>query len=99
MGKPTFPDQQQDLQNAADSRIASECDGSVKFAGLAVGTDSTAIRLMEDLSLICVFQPLFSGFVTSKACGSGSAPVPANTREIAIAMPEASLVANERRNC
>jgi hypothetical protein len=30
VGKPTFPDQQQDLQNAAEFRITSECDGSVK---------------------------------------------------------------------
>lgn len=30
VGKPTFPDQQQDLQNAAEHSVASECDGSVK---------------------------------------------------------------------
>jgi hypothetical protein len=38
MGKPTFPDQQQDLQNAADYRIASKCDGSVKFPKLTCGS-------------------------------------------------------------
>jgi hypothetical protein len=31
VGRLTFPDQQQDLQNAADSSVTSECDGSVKF--------------------------------------------------------------------
>ena len=36
MARLTFPDQQQDLQNAAESSLASECDGSVKFARLVV---------------------------------------------------------------
>jgi len=31
MARLTFPDQQQDLQNAAGFSLASECDGSVKF--------------------------------------------------------------------
>jgi hypothetical protein len=31
MARLTFPDQQQDLQNAADFGLASECDGDVKF--------------------------------------------------------------------
>ena len=31
LGKPTFPDRQQDLQNAAGFSLASECDGSVSF--------------------------------------------------------------------
>jgi hypothetical protein len=31
MGKLTFPDQQQDLQNAAEHSVASEYDGNVKF--------------------------------------------------------------------
>lgn len=30
VGKPTFPDRQQDLQNAADASVTNECDGSVK---------------------------------------------------------------------
>ncbi len=47
LGKPTFPDQQQDLQNAAGFSLASECDGSVKFARLVVETDSGAIWLTE----------------------------------------------------
>jgi len=34
MARLTFPDQQQDLQNAAGFSLASECDGSVKFAKL-----------------------------------------------------------------
>jgi len=50
MGKLTFPDQQQDLQNAADYTIASECDGSVKFPRLAVEADSAAIWLAGDSS-------------------------------------------------
>jgi hypothetical protein len=32
MARLTFPDQQQDLQNAAGFSLASECDGNVKFA-------------------------------------------------------------------
>jgi hypothetical protein len=36
MARLTFPDQQQDLQNAAGFSLASECDGSVKFARLVV---------------------------------------------------------------
>jgi hypothetical protein len=43
--KPTFPDQQQDLQNAAEHSVASECDRSVKFPRRAVETDSEAIWL------------------------------------------------------
>ena len=43
MGKPTFPDQQQDLQNAAEFSLASDCDGSVKFPRRAVEARSTAI--------------------------------------------------------
>jgi hypothetical protein len=43
MGKPTFPDQQQDSQNAAGHRIAGECNGSVKFPGLAVEADAGAV--------------------------------------------------------
>ena len=46
-GKPTFPDQQQDVQNAAGSSVTSESDGSVKFPRLAVGTDSGAIWLPD----------------------------------------------------
>jgi len=36
MARLTFPDQQQDLQNAAENSVASECDGSVKFPRLMV---------------------------------------------------------------
>jgi len=36
MARLTFPDQQQDLQNAAGFTVATECDGSVKFARLVV---------------------------------------------------------------
>jgi hypothetical protein len=45
--KLTFPDQQQDLQNAAEFSLASECDGSVKFARQAEEADSGAIRLPD----------------------------------------------------
>ena len=41
--KLTFPDQQQDLQNAAEFSLASECDGSVKFARQAEEADSAGI--------------------------------------------------------
>jgi len=43
--KLTFPDQQQDLQNAAEHSLASECDGDVKFPRLPVEADSGAIWL------------------------------------------------------
>jgi hypothetical protein len=39
----TFPDQQQDVQNAADSSVTSECDESVKFRQMVVEADSAAI--------------------------------------------------------
>lgn len=38
MGKLTFPDQQQDLQNAADGSLAIECDRNVKFPNVASGS-------------------------------------------------------------
>lgn len=47
MRKPTFPDQQQDLQNATKHSVASECDGDVKFARLVVEGDSGATWLPE----------------------------------------------------
>ena len=47
VGKPTFPDQQQDLQNAAESSLAIECDGSVKFARLVVEVDSAGFGRPE----------------------------------------------------
>jgi hypothetical protein len=47
MARLTFPDQQQDLQNAADFSLASERDGSVKFARLVVEIDSRAIWLFQ----------------------------------------------------
>jgi hypothetical protein len=31
VGKPTFPDQQLDLQNAANHSLTDQCDGNVKF--------------------------------------------------------------------
>lgn len=40
VGKPTFPDQQHDLQNAAGFSLAIECEWSVKFARLGVKVDS-----------------------------------------------------------
>jgi len=45
--KLTFPDQQQDLQNAAEFSLASECDGSVKSARQAEEADSGAIRMPD----------------------------------------------------
>jgi hypothetical protein len=47
MGKPTFPDRQQDLQNAAESRVTRECDGGVKFSRLVVEADSSPILLPD----------------------------------------------------
>jgi hypothetical protein len=39
MARLTFPDQQQDLQNAAGFTLAIECDGSGKFARLIMEAD------------------------------------------------------------
>jgi hypothetical protein len=39
VGKLTFPDQQQDLQNAAEFSLASECDRGVKVPRLPVEAD------------------------------------------------------------
>lgn len=47
VGKLTFPDQQQDLQNAADSRVTGGCDRSVKFPGLVVEADSRSFWLPD----------------------------------------------------
>ena len=38
MARLTFPDQQQDLQNAASASLASKCDGSVKFCQTGCGS-------------------------------------------------------------
>ena len=56
MGKPTFPDQQQDLQNAAEHSLASECDGDVKFPRLPVEADSGAIWLPQGFREAGAFQ-------------------------------------------
>lgn len=56
MGKLTFPDQQQDLQNAANASLAIECDGSVKFARLVTEADSTAFRLLGGVGSDQAFQ-------------------------------------------
>ena len=47
VGKLTFPDQQQDLQNAAEQSLTKEYDGGVNFPRLAEDADSTAIWLPE----------------------------------------------------
>jgi hypothetical protein len=47
MARLTFPDQQQDLQNAAESSLATECDGSVKSPRRAVEADSGTIWLPD----------------------------------------------------
>ena len=48
VGKLTFPDQQQDLQNAANLSLTYECDGGVKvFGGFGVNADSGAFRLPD----------------------------------------------------
>ena len=56
LGKPTFPDRQQDLQNAAGFSLASECDGSVKFARLVVEADSGATWLPQGFGSAGAFQ-------------------------------------------
>lgn len=45
VGKLTFPDQQQDLQNAAGFSLASECDGNVNFPRVLSASRSAAIWL------------------------------------------------------
>jgi hypothetical protein len=47
VGKPIFPDQQQDLQNAAEYSIASECSAGIRFPRLLVETDSRAVCSRE----------------------------------------------------
>lgn len=66
VGKPTFPDQQQDLQNAADFSLASECDGSVKFGRLAVEANSRAIGLPEGVWGGCGVSEAQEGFLTTQ---------------------------------
>lgn len=56
MGKLTFPDQQQDLQNAAAFSVASECDGSVKFLRLVVEVDSAGFGRPEGFGSAGPFQ-------------------------------------------
>jgi hypothetical protein len=55
-GKPTFPDQQQDLQNAAESGLAIECDGSVKLARLVVEVDSAGFGHPEGFRATGAFE-------------------------------------------
>jgi hypothetical protein len=74
--KLTFPDQQQDLQNAAEFSLASECGGSVKFARQAEEADSGAIRLPDGVWVGWWFQMCETAFVaTAKASAmSGGKP-------------------------
>ena len=65
VGKLTFPDQQQDLQNAADFSLASECDGSVKFARQAEEADSGAIRLPDGVRVGWGVSEALEAFVTT----------------------------------
>jgi hypothetical protein len=69
MARLTFPDQQQDSQNAAGDRIAGECDGSVKFARLVVETDSGAIWLPDGVRAGTGVSEARAAFVTNPATG------------------------------
>jgi hypothetical protein len=49
MARLTFPDQQQDLQNAAEHSVASECDGDVK-GGRSLWSQPSESRLWGDFA-------------------------------------------------
>lgn len=66
MARLTFPDQQQDLQNAANASLAIECDGSVKFARLVTEADSTAFRLLGGVRVGSGVSEVREAFCTSK---------------------------------
>ncbi len=67
MARLTFPDQQQDLQNAADYRMASECDGSVKFPRLGGEADSRGLRCPDGVWVGSGVSEVLGAFVTSLA--------------------------------
>jgi hypothetical protein len=67
MARLTFPDQQQDLQNAADFSLASECDGSVKVPRLPMEADSGAIRLPDGVQVGWGVSEVMAAFVASLA--------------------------------
>jgi hypothetical protein len=67
VGKPTFPDQQQDLQNAAESRVTSECDGSVKFLQTRLESRSGAFRLPDGVQVGLGISQVREGFCTTLA--------------------------------
>ena len=69
MGKPTFPDQQQDLQNAAEHSLARECDGNVKFPGLSVEADLRRIGCRDGVRVgLGVSTPYFGVCDHPSAC-------------------------------
>jgi hypothetical protein len=55
------------LQNAAEFVLASECDGSVKFARQAEEADSGAIRLPDEIQVWWGVSEVQAAFVTSLA--------------------------------
>jgi len=65
MARLTFPDQQQDLQNAAGFSVAIECDESVKFSRLVVEADSGAIRLPGRVQVGSRVSEVLAAFVTT----------------------------------
>ena len=70
MGKPTFPDQQQDLQNAAAFSVASECDGSVTFGKLAVEAYSGRFGCPDGVWVGWGVSQVQAAFVTTLAVPS-----------------------------
>jgi hypothetical protein len=72
VGKPTFPDRQQDLQSAAGDRVTGECDRSVTFLGLAVEARSTAIWCRDGVRVGWGVSEAREAFVTTPATVYGS---------------------------
>ena len=75
MARLTFPDQQQDLQNAAGFSVGGECDGSVKFPRRAVKADSAAIRLPDGVWVGWSVSEVQVAFVTTSNGGAQSFPL------------------------
>jgi len=67
MARLTFPDQQQDLQNAAKHSLARECDGDVKFPGLSVEADLRRFGCREWVQVGWCVSEVLAAFVTTLA--------------------------------
>jgi hypothetical protein len=79
MGKPTFPDQQQDLQNATGFRVTGQCDASVKVLTLLL------VEMMLKQArrwAWALLWKLFAGdLATGEGFGSGSGVLEVTSRK------------------